>query len=497
VRGGWLRALLKPGDRLFERAMSAGVWGAALRVIVRSAILIRTVILARILVPDDFGLMAIAVLAIALVEQLTQSGFDQALVQRRDDIRQYLDTAWTVQVIRGAAIAAALFAGAPLIAQFFNTPGALAIIRVLSIAVLLRGLVNIAVVYFVKDLRFDLRFRYEVAQSVVDAIVSIIAALILRNVWALVLGVLAGSLARLIASYVVHPYRPRLRWETGHARMLFGFGKWVFAANVMGYVTNNLDDIVVGRMLGITSLGLYRMAYNFSQSVATEVGQTINQVAFPTYSLLQAAEDRLKTAYLGALHAVAFFSVPIAFGIALVAADLTIGLLGDDWAPMIRAMQVLSIAGLGRAIGATSGPLFDGLGRPDIQAKVNLADIAILAVMLYPAINRFGINGAAGVVALSFGATAAAVLIITMRRLTIRGAELFQSLGFPLLNSLVMAGAVLAARRLPIDQPTILSLVLLTIVGALAYGAAVGVSMKFFGYRAPSALIERLRGMSS
>ena len=494
---GWLRALLKPGDRLFERVVSAGAWSLMLRVIIRVAILVRTVILARLLVPDDFGLMAIAVLAITLVDRLTQSGFDQALVQRRDDIRQYLDTAWTVQVIRGAAMAAALAVSAPLIARFFDTPDATAIIRVLAIAVLVRGLANIAVVYFVKDLRFDLRFRFEIAQSLTDAVVSIIAAVILRNVWALVLGVLAGSLARVIASYIVHPYRPRLRWQTGHALMLFGFGKWVFLSNLLAYATTNLDDIVVGRLLGITSLGLYRMAYNFSQAVATEIGQTINQVAFPTYSMLQDAAERLKTAYVAALHTVAFASVPVAFGIAVVAPDLTIGLLGEEWAPMIRATQILSIAGLGRAIGATSGPLFDGMGRPDIQAKINTLDLAILIALLYPAINRFGINGAAGAVAVSFTVTGLVMLAISARRLSVNASELFQALGFPLLNGVVMVAAVvLGGRLLPIDRPTALSFVVLSIVGAATYFAAVAISMRFLGYRAPGDMVKRLRGNS-
>jgi O-antigen/teichoic acid export membrane protein len=493
----WLRALWKPGDRLFDRAMSAGAWGASLRVFVRIALLIRTVILARLLVPDDFGLMAIATLAIVLVEQVTQSGFDQALVQRRDDIRQYLNTAWTVQVIRGAAMAAALAIAAPLIAGFFDTPEVTAIIRVLAVAVLIRAVANIAVVSFIKDLRFDLRFRYEIAPSITDAAVSIVAAIVLHSVWALVLGVLAGAVARVVASYVVHPYRPRLSWDGGQARLLFGFGKWVFVANLVNYATLNLDDIVVGRMLGTTWLGLYRMAYNFSQAVATELTGVVNQVAFPTYALLQEQADRLKTAFTGALHTVAFLAFPVGIGIALIAPDLTIGLLGDEWAPMIRAMQILAFAGLERALGAATGPLFHGLGRPDIAAKIAFIDLVIMVALLYPAVDRFGINGAAGLVVISYGVGTSALLILSVRRLGIAAADVFQSLGFPLLHGLAMAAVVLAARNLPIDRPSAVSFVVLTIIGALAYFAAVGVSMRFFGYQAPSAFFARLRGMTA
>lgn len=490
------KALLKPGDQLFGRAMSAGLWAGLLQVALRGAVLTRTVILARLLAPDDFGLMALAMLGVLLVDGLTQSGFDSALVQRKGDIEPYLDTAWTLQVVRGAAMGLVVAMAAPWIGQFFGSVEAIPIIRVMALVLVIQGFVNIAVVYFIKDLRFDLRFKYELSAKGTDVVVSIIAAVILRNVWALVFGLIAGAVVQLIASYVIHPYRPHLRWVQAHFRIMFGFGKWVFATNFIGYLIGYLDDILVGRVLGVTALGWYRMAYNFSQAVASEIGQVVNQVSFPTFSILQDAQDRLRAAYVGALHAVAFLAFPIAIGTILVASDLTLGVLGVKWLPIVTAMQLLSIAGLARALGATTGPLFEGSGRPDINTKFSVVRLAMLAGLLYPAIEAYGIDGAAGVVAVSAALVGSAALVLSFRRLGVTGATIVQAIGYPAFHAGVMAVVVVTAKFLLFDGPSLASFLVLVAIGAVSYFAAVGVSVRFLGYAAPNALVERLRGLA-
>lgn len=488
-----IRNIAKPGESLFHRAANAGSWAMALRVAARSVLFLRTIILARLLAPDDFGLMAIAVLAITLVDRLTTTGFDFALIQRRGDIRPYLDTAWTVQMLRGATITVVMFITAPWIAQFFGAPEAEAVVRVLSLNTLIRGFSNIGIVYFQRDLRFDLRFIVEMSDALVNAVFAIIAALAFQNVWALVIGLLAGGLARVIASYVVQDYRPHFRLIGSYARSLFGFGKWILGSSFLNYTATNLDDIAVGRMLGVTDLGLYRMAYNFSQMVATEFTSMSNQVALPAYATIQDKPDRLRRGYLAALHVAAFIAFPVAAGTILIASDLVYGVLGTQWVPIIVPMQLLSIAGLARGIAATQGPLYQAIGKPHIPVYFSGAAVALMAVMLYPAITTFGNEGAAGTVAV-VGAMIGSVAVTTALRsvgATVDGVK--QALLYPFLNALAMSAAVVGVGALLPNRPSLASLLILIAVGIVAYGTAVLVSARFLGYQAPRSILARVR----
>lgn len=488
-----LKALVRAdGGGLFEKAMSAGFWAAALRVVLRASIIVRTIILARLLAPDDFGLMAIATLSILLVERLTQGGIDSALVQQSGDIRPYLNTAWTLQIVRGLLMAAALFTTAPWIAQFFGVPMARQVIQVLSISVAMKGFVNIGVVSFVKELRFDRYFVLQMADRGVDIVVSIIAAFVLRNVWALVLGVLAGSLGRLIVSYVVHEFRPRLQWVWSQVKQLFHFGKWILVSNILNYVAGNIDDIIVGRVLGVQSLGWYRMAYNFSQAVATEVTQVANQVAFPTYSKLQGSLDRLRVAYMGSLHLVSFIGFPLAIGTILVAPDFVLGLLGGKWAPMVVPLQFLAVAGLMRGLGATIGPLFQSQGRPDIPPRFSLALMTLLAIFVYPGVQSNGMEGVAAVVAVAGTITGGAALVAGLRMVKASAGEIVQSVAFPALNASLMVPFVLLA-GVVFTSETAFSFLALSLTGVAAYAGAVILSTRFLPYGAPASLIERVR----
>ena len=477
--------------------MTAGFWAAAWRMTLRALTIVRTVILARILVPEDFGLMAIATMAILLLERLTQSGFEAALVQQSDDIEPYLNTAWTVQIVRALSMAALLAVTAPWIAQFFGAPEATEIIRALSVAVAVNGFTNIAVVAFVKELRFDKHFVLQMGSRGTDVLVSIIAAIMLRNVWALVLGVLSGSIGRVVVSYVISEYRPRFRWVAGQARHLFDFGKWILASQLLNYMAENLDDILVGRLLGIQSLGWYRMAYNFSQAVATEVESVASLVAFPTYAKLQGEAARLRTAYLGSVHLVAFLGFPIAVGTVLVAPDLVFGVLGDKWAPIVRPMQLLSIAGLFRGVSATASPLFRSQGRPNIPPRFSLTNVAMMAVMLYPAIQVFGIEGAAGVVLVAGAVTSVFALWLAFSTVGAQGRDSLQVLAFPALNSGVMAVGVMALRQVFFDDPSFPSFAVLSASGVLLYVGSVLVSSHGLGYVAPTDLLRRIREASA
>ena len=168
--------VLEPGETLSQRAIRGGVWMLVLRVAERTLGLVRTVLLARLLVPDDFGVMGIALLAMSALETVSRTGFDVALVQKKGEIREYLDTAWTIQVIRGLLLSGVLLITAPLVARFFDSPESIAITRAIAVVELLKGLTNTGVIYFQRELEFSRQFIYQFSGTFANLAVAVSAA---------------------------------------------------------------------------------------------------------------------------------------------------------------------------------------------------------------------------------------------------------------------------------------------------------------------------------
>jgi len=376
--------LKTPGGTLSQKVIKGGFWVFFLRIVNRGFSLIRLIILARILSPNDFGLMGIALLTMSTLETFSQTGFQQALIQKKEDIKSYLNSAWTVLILRGSILFIILYFIAPYAAIFFNSPEAKPIIQVIGFAILVRALTNIGVIYFQKELEFRKQFIYQFSGTLADFVVAVSAVLILKNVWALVFGLLAGNVVRCLVSYLIHPYKPRLSADLGKAKELFGFGKWIMGSSIIIFLITQGDDIFVGKLLGVTALGFYQLAYRISNMPATEITHVISQVTFPAYSKLQDNIPKLREAYLKVLKLTAFLSFPIAGLIFVLAPDFTKIFLGEKWMQMVPAMQVLCIFGVTRSLNATTGPIFQAVGKPSILTKISLSQLIFLAAIIYP-----------------------------------------------------------------------------------------------------------------
>ena len=388
-----INKLTKSGGSLSQRTVRGGFWVFSLRIVQQIFGLARLLILARILAPHDFGLMGIALLAMSTLETFSQTGFQAALIQKKENIESYLDAAWTVLILRGLLLFGILYFAAPFVASFFDTPEAKPIIQVVGLSVLFQAFTNIGVIYFQKELEFNKEFIYQFAGTLSDFIVAVSAVLILKNVWALVFGMLAGNAVRCIISYLIHPYRPRLSRDLAKAKELFGFGKWVLGSSILIFLLTQGDDIFVGKLLGATALGFYQMAYRISNMPATEITHVISRVTFPVYSKLQNDIPKLREAYLKVLQVTAFLSFPVAGLIFVLAPDFTKIFLGEKWMPMVPAMQVLCLFGVTRALNGTMGSIFQGIGIPKVITFGAGVQLLILIAIIYPMTSKWGITG--------------------------------------------------------------------------------------------------------
>jgi lipopolysaccharide exporter len=395
---GWrarLARLIRPQEELRGRVVQGAMWILGLNMATRSLTLLRTIVLARLLTKDDFGTMGIALLAMSALDTFTETGFSTALIQKKDDIRRDLDTAWTVGVFRGAMLAVALFVASPLIARFFQVATATPIMRMLAVALLLRGFNNIGIVYFSRELEFNRQFAFRILGLLGEVLVAIPAALIMRSVWALAYGAVSGAAVGCVASYLVHPYRPRLRFDPDAARALVGYGRWVTGSTIMVFLITQGDNAVVGKLLGVGALGLYQMAYRISNMPTTEIAAMTHQVTFPAYSKLQDDLPRLRQAYLKTLRLTGLLALPLSVGILVLAPDFTHVLLGSKWAPMLPCLGILCAFGALRALVGTMGPVALAVNRPDIRTFSSLAQLMVLASLIIPLTHWWDIAGTA------------------------------------------------------------------------------------------------------
>ena len=477
---------------LGRRIRRGGVWVFSGRIIRRVLGLLRTIILARLLSPNDFGLFGIALLTMSILDTFSQTGFRQALIQKKGDTRSYLDTAWTIGIIRAIAIAAIIFCAAPLVAAFFNTPPAGAVLRVIGLAIIVQSLCNITVVCFEKELEFHKYFAYQIAGTVVDLGVSVTAALIFCSVWAIIAGCLAGNIAMCVASYVIDPYRPRLRLDVAKAKELFGFGKWILGSSVLIFLLTQGDDIFVGKLLGATMLGFYQMAYRISNLPATEYSHLIATVMFPAYSKFRDNMPKLRKAYLGVLQLTSYLSVPIAGLIFVLSPDFTRIFLGEKWTPMVPAMMVLALYGMLRAIGATTGVVFMAVGRPKIRTKIATGQLILLAVLIYPLTARWGITGT------SVAVTAYALIfnfVAVHRVLTIIGSgprEALKAIVLPAAATLLMVMTMCAIKKFALSAVGPATFVLLAAAGMGVYAAITLLFDVLFGYGSMRLMREQI-----
>jgi O-antigen/teichoic acid export membrane protein len=472
--------ILQP-EPLSKRVVRGGIWVFSISVTNRLLGFIRTIVLARLLAPSDFGLLGLAMLAITTLDTFSQTGFQTALIQKKRGPASFLNTAWTVSGIRAIFLFVLLFTTAPLISKFFNSPDAVWVIRIIALSLIFTGFRNIGLLYFQKELQFNKLFFYEFSSTLIDLSIAISLALILRNVWALVWAGLAGQFARLILSYVVHPYRPRLRFDKDEFTELFGFGKWVFASSIIVFIVTQGDDVIVGKMLGIAALGFYQMAYTFSNIPATEIIQVVSRVMLPAYSKLQDDLPKLKQAYLKVLQITAFVSAPLAGGIIALAPEFTEIFLGSKWMPAVPVMRILALSGLFRSIISTTSPVFVSIKRPDVSVKCQIVRMSLLAVLIFPFTINWGIVGVACSVLLS--TLTASILfsfrVIRITKITI--GEFSKLIILPIVNTMIF---ILLIEYFKSHAPLItIGQISLIILGAVAsYFSIAFIFDRFFNY---------------
>lgn len=310
---------------------------------VRSIGLVSTVILVRLLAPEDFGLVAMSTLFIALLEVFTSFGVDMALIQRSDATRHHYDTAWTVRLMQVATVAVLVFGFAPFVAEYFDEPRVTSLTMFLSVGILLTGFENIGVVAFRKELDFAKEFRFMVFKKMASFVITIGLAFWLRSYWALAWGIVTGNIAAVIISYVMHPYRPRL--SLSRFAELWSFSQWMLLRNIGMYLRKQLDSFLVARLFDTRQMGFYSVSKEVAELPTTDLVWPIARALFPGYAKMAHDPERLGRAFLNVLNTMALITIPLGIGLALVAEPLVRVALGERWTVIAPTLSWLALYG--------------------------------------------------------------------------------------------------------------------------------------------------------
>jgi lipopolysaccharide exporter len=455
-----------------ERHMMRGsLWTIALRWCARLTGLISTVILARLLTPADYGLVAIASLIIGPIAIFTQTGQGAALIQHANPTRDHYDSAWTVSVLIGVGAGLAVLALAPITTAYFEEPRAGLIADVLGLRLMLYGLQNIGVVNFQRHLRFQRSFWFNVIPPFVSFVVTIVAAYIFRNYWALVIGIMVEQLTTLVLSYVMDPFRPR--FCLSKVREIWSFSIWSLALNVGWYLSGMMDRIAIGSFAGAAGMGRYYVASDIAAAPTQEILQPMFSVLFPVMARAQHDAAKRRQLYLNVLYSAALVCTSTAVGTALVADDLVDLVLGPQWADI---KPLIPLFALSWAVAGASGSVFTSflaIGQPRKAVQLLAFRLLAMALLMFPVAYYFrnleAVAATRLILALLIAPTLFAVLMKPLD-LTIR--DFTVTLWRPVTAGLAMTSVVLGINA-AFTFNGLLRLIVDIGVGAAIYGAAI------------------------
>ncbi|MCS6840396.1 MAG: lipopolysaccharide biosynthesis protein [Roseiflexus sp.] len=455
-----------------KRAVHGTFWSFLSFLSTKALTFATTIVLARLLTPAEFGIIAYCTVVIGFLDLLNNVGVGHALIARRDRLEEAQNAAFVISIGSSIVLYAGAWALAPLIADFFNEPQVAPLLRVLAIGLLLVGVGTVPMAMLQRDLRFKAYLLPGIARNVIKACVAVGMAWQGFGVWSLVVAELINKVLEVIIPWAIVRWRPSRAFDYRVARDMLGFGVNIVAVGLLGTFMVNVDYIIVGRVLGGVALGYYTVAYRIPELFLRSTVDTVMMVAFPVLSRLQADAQRLETAYFGYLRYLAVFTFPAAAGIALLAPAFFGTFYTEAWRPSIVPMQLIALEIGIASVAYVPGIIYKSVNRPEILTKLTLLKLPFVIAVLWFA-TQWGINGvAAGMVALSLASTALDSIVV-QRVIGFRFVDMLRVLA-PIVAATAVMALVVAGVAAMLPQ-NLIGLIVPALIGGVVYSAALAV----------------------
>jgi O-antigen/teichoic acid export membrane protein len=443
------------------------------RLAMRLFSIVSTLVLVRILTPADFGIIALAQAVPPILDLLTATSFNLAIIRMQAPEVAHYDTAWTLGVLRSAFIAICLVVTAPWQAKFMHEPRIVPVMWVIAAAIFVGSLKNVRLIDYQRDLRFEWITVFMLWGKMQGFIIVMTFAIFWHSYWIIVLANLLNTIIAVPGSYFVA--RHRLRFSLTGWRELFHFSKWLFLGNICLLTDLQLMTFVVGRYLGMKQVGLYRIGLELASLPITEIAAPVRGPIYSAFAKIYHNIDEIRWNFLNGLAVQSFIILPLTFGLAATAPDVTVIVLGHQWLAVIPLLPIVAFYQLFDAAGHYTHMAMIALNRQQLYTITYYISIALRVPLTIWWALEDGLRGA--MLAMLVTSVVNALLWNAQlgRLLRLRWRSAMTSLWRPIVASAIMAAVVLmVSERLPAASnylDTLLRLVIEVTTGAIAYVA--------------------------
>lgn len=377
-----------------DKTASSLLWSVAGQAGRLTGLLASNVILARLLTPFDFGVTATVLIFVNFAVVVAEQGFGAALIQKKDIEERHRSSIWWVNMALGLAMTALFLAAAPAVARFYGEPALSPLMRAVSALFIMNAFGATHASLLSRDLEFAVLARAETAAAWSGAVAAVALAFVGAGPWAIVGQSIVASVVGSAALWTLSSWRPKALFDARAVRELAGFSTDQFVTNAATYWARNVDNVLIGRVLGQSSLGVYTRAYAVMLFPINRISRVLHRVMLPSFSLIQSDPARMASLFQRMTRVVALANFPLMLGVLACAPDFTATLFGPQWGDMVPVLRVLVGVGLIQSVTGLLGSLYSSLGRTSLRLRVQIplqaVEVAGIVIGL-----RWGVLGVA------------------------------------------------------------------------------------------------------
>jgi len=331
-----------------KHAIAGFSWQSLQKIFIAGLSFVKIFILARLLSPEQFGLFSLIMIALGTTESITQTGVNITMIQSKQPIRYFLDTAYVIAIIRGFVIGSLMIVMGYLMSHYYNESSLLPMISIVALVPIIKGFINPAIISWQKNFNFARDSFYSSFRSIVETLSQIVLALLMHSVWALCLGVIIGAIFEVILSFLMLKEKPTFHYIKSRGEAIFKNAKWLSLSSLLSYLNDNVDDFLLGKIVGTYQLGIYHNAYSLSHKTNYELSKAAYHGVMPIFTKMTRVDEkeRLKKAFYKSMAStlliVSLISIPLIF-FPKILVNLV---LGESWSEAVNILPILTLAGL-------------------------------------------------------------------------------------------------------------------------------------------------------
>lgn len=357
--------------------------------------LISKIILARLLIPDDFGLASMAFIVLSVIGIFGTFGVGSAFVHKKvgKDFEKAKNTLFIMSAFTSIIYFALVLIAAPFVAEFFKVPVLKYMVMVLAFSFLIRILASVPSTIIEKEMMFGRKTAVIMTGTIVSFIITVVLALMGFGAWSIIWGSIGMAVSQAILQFIFAPYIPKFDFSRDIVKEYFNYGKYLTVSKFVGVVISEGDDTIIGRILGVASLGFYNLAAHAATLPMALITGVVNQIMFPLFAKLQGDIERFKRGFIRAFKLGNFLAIPAVAGIVILAPEIVYAVFGEKWMPMVPFIYILGAYGFLNSVSSLNGSVFNAFGKTKIIQQISVVQLILFIVLVYPLIKIWGVGG--------------------------------------------------------------------------------------------------------